>query len=212
MTVFHARQVRALRIAVATGVVAALILPLGIAAAWNQLLDSRASTSVATGGITIPSTPAALMAAIGEGGQLSHVVVATLAANGVGGTVVLLPIGAATETTQLDDARASDTKDASAAEPPRRLADVYATDGLGGLANEVQGLLDVSFVAVGALARVELINLFAPMGGVDVLLDREVVTLAVDGTPTKLAEVGQATYPIDRVVDILLARSAKEKE
>ena len=212
MTVFHARQVRALRIAVATGVVAALILPLGIAAAWNQLLDSRASTSVATGGITIPSTPAALMAAIGEGGQLSHVVVATLAANGVGGTVVLLPIGAATETTQLDDARASDTKDASAAEPPRRLADVYATDGLGGLANEVQGLLDVSFVAVGALARVELINLFAPMGGVDVLLDREVVTLAVDGTPTKLAEVGQATYPIDRVVDILLARSAGEKE
>ena len=190
MTVFHARQVRALRIAVATGVVAALILPLGIAAAWNQLLDSRASTSVATGGITIPNTPAALMAAIGEGGQLSHVIVATLAANGVGGTVVLLPIGAATETTQLDDAPASDAKDSSDAEPPRRLADVYATDGLGGLANEVQGLLDVSFVAVGALARVELINLFAPMGGVDVLLDREVVTLAVDGTPTKLAEVG----------------------
>jgi hypothetical protein len=208
VTVFHARQVRALRVAIATGVAAALVLPIGIAAAWNQLLDSRASTTVATGGITIPDTPAALLAAIGEGGQLSHVVVATLAANGVGGTVVLLPIGAATETTQLDDAPVSDAKDASTAEPPRRLADVYATDGLGGLANEVQGLLDVSFVAVGALARVELINLFAPMGGVDVLLDREVVTLAVDGTPTKLADVGQATYPIDRVVDILLARGA----
>jgi hypothetical protein len=72
--------------------------------------------------------------------------------------------------------------------------------------------LDVSFVAVGALGRVELINLFAPMGGVSVLLDREVVTVAVDGTPTKLASVGEETYPIDRVVDILLARGDKEKE
>ena len=64
-----------------------------------------------------------------------------------GGTLVLLPIGAATETVAADSA---DTT-AGDAKLPRRLADVYATDGLGGLANEVQGLLDLSFVAVGAL-------------------------------------------------------------
>jgi hypothetical protein len=95
---------------------------------------------------------------------------------------------------------------------PQRLADVYANDGLGGLANEVQGLLDVSFVAVGALGRAELVALFAPLGGVDVLLDRDVVTVAVDGTPTKLASAGEASFPIDRLVDILLARRADEKE
>ncbi|MEY3615886.1 MAG: hypothetical protein RLZZ518_888 [Actinomycetota bacterium] len=205
MTVFHSRQVRALRIAVASGVAAALALPLGIATAWNQLLDSRAATSVTQQGVAIPDTPAALIAVTGQGGQLLHVFVATLAADGVGGTVVLVPIGTATEV-------AVPEKQNEPAEVSRRLADVYAQDGLNGLANEVQGVLDVSFVAVGALGRVELINLFAPMGGVNVLLDREVVTVAVDGTPTKLASVGEETYPIDRVVDILLARGDKEKE
>jgi len=209
VTTFRAKQVRALRIAIASGVAAALILPIGVAMAWNQLLDSRSSTSVATDLITIPDTPAALVAALGEGGQLSHLFVATLDASGVGGTIVLMPIGAATETAAAETDDAGDTTDPQV---PQRLADVYATDGLGGLANEVQGLLDVSFVAVGALGRAELVGILSPLGGVDVLLDRDVVTVAVDGTPTKLATAGEASYTVDRVVDILLARRANEKE
>jgi len=209
MTVFKEKQVRALRVAIAAGVAAALILPLGVAVAWNQLLDSQSATSVESSAITIPDTPAALVAGLGEGGQLSHLFVATLDASGVGGTVVLVPIGAATE---IQTVQADDAAEESSPQVSQRLADVYATDGLGGLANEVQGLLDVSFVAVGALSRVDLINLFAPLGGVDVLLDREVVTVAVDGTPTRLAGAGQESYPIDRVVDILLARRPNEKE
>ena len=208
MTTFRSRQVRALRIAIATGVASALMLPLGGVVAWNQLLDSRSSTAVTVNAIAIPDTPAALVAALGEGGQLSHLFVATMDASGVGGTLVLLPIGAATETVAADSA---DTT-AGDAKLPRRLADVYATDGLGGLANEVQGLLDLSFVAVGALTRAELIDVLAPLGGVDVLLDRDVVTVAVDGTPTKLASAGETSYPIDRLVDILLARRPNEKE
>ncbi len=209
MTTFRAKQVRALRIAIASGVAAALILPIGVAMAWNQLLDSRSSTSVAADLITIPDTPAALVAALGEGGQLSHLFVATLDASGVGGTIVLLPIGAATETAAAETDDAGDTTDPQV---PQRLADVYATDGLGGLANEVQGLLDVSFVAVGALGRAELVGILSPLGGVDVLLDRDVVTVAVDGTLTKLATAGESSYTVDRVVDILLARRANEKE
>ena len=208
MTAFRHKQVRALRIAIAAGVVAALVLPLGAVTAWNQLLDSRAATRVAVDLVAIPDTPAALVAALGEGGQLSHLFVATLDASGVGGTVVLLTIGAATETAAAD----ADTNDGADPQVPQRLADVYANDGLGGLANEVQGLLDVSFVAVGALGRAELVALFAPLGGVDVLLDRDVVTVAVDGTPTKLASAGEASFPIDRLVDILLARRVDEKE
>ncbi|MFM8507484.1 MAG: hypothetical protein ACKOBR_07325 [Actinomycetota bacterium] len=209
MTTFRAKRVRALRIAIASGVASALVLPLGVTLAWNQLLDSRASTAIVTSAVAIPDTPAALVAGLGEGGQLSHLFVATLDASGVGGTVVLLPIGAATEveTPVVDDATAE-----SPVAVPKRLAEVYATDGLGGLANEVQGLLDVSFVAVGALGRVELINVLAPLGGVDVLLDRDVVTVAVDGTPTKLASAGESSYPIDRLVDIVLARRPNEKE
>ena len=209
MTTFRAKQVRALRIAIASGVAAALILPIGVAMAWNQLLDSRSSTSVATDLVTIPDTPAALIAAVGEGGQLSHLFVATLDASGVGGTIVLLPIGAATETAAAETDDAGDTTDPQV---PQRLADVYATDGLGGLANEVPGLLDVSFVAVGALGRAELVGILSPLGGVDVLLDRDVVTVAVDGTVTKLATAGESSYTVDRVVDILLARRANEKE
>ena len=209
MTTFRAKRVRALRIAIASGVAAALILPIGVAMAWNQLLDSRSSTSVAADLITIPDTPAALVAALGEGGQLSHLFVATLDASGVGGTIVLMPIGAATETAAAETDDAGDTIDPQV---PQRLADVYATDGLGGLANEVQGLLDVSFVAVGALGRAELVGILSPLGGVDVLLDRDVVTVAVDGTPTKLATAGEASYTVARVVDILLARRANEKE
>lgn len=210
MTTFRSRQMRALRIATASGVVAALVLPLGGVIAWNQLLDSQSSSRVAASTITIPDTPAALVAALGEGGQLSHLFVATLDADGVGGTVVLLPTGAATEV------QSQEADDESTENPisrvPQRLADVYAKDGLGRLANEVQGLLDISFVAVGALSRAELINVLAPLGGVDVLLDRDVTTVAVDGTPTKLATAGQTSYPVDRVVDILLARESNEKE
>jgi hypothetical protein len=209
VTTFRAKRVRALRIAIASGVAATLILPIGVAMAWNQLLDSRSSTSVAADLITIPDTPAALVAALGEGGQLSHLFVATLDASGVGGTIVLMPIGAATETAAAETDDAGDTTDPQV---PQRLADVYATDGLGGLANEVQGLLDVSFVAVGALGRAELVGILSPLGGVDVLLDRDVITVAVDGTPTKLATAGEASYTVDRVVDILLARRANEKE
>lgn len=204
MTAFRSRQLRALRIAIVAGIAAALTLPIGVTLAWNQLLDSRASTSVGGASISIPDTPAALIAALGQGGQLSQLFVATLAADGVGGTVVMVPIGAATEVAPVANPKKQEVS--------RRLADVFATDGLTGLANEVQGLLDVSFVATGALGRVELINLFAPLGGVDVLLDREVVTVAVDGTVTKLADAGEALYPIDRVVDILLARRTNERE
>ena len=204
MTAFRSRQLRALRIAIATGVAAALTLPIGVTLAWNQLLDSRASTSVDGASISVPDTPAALIAALGQGGQLSQLFVATLAVDGVGGTVVMLPIGAATEVAQVANANKQEVS--------RRLADVFATDGLAGLTNEVQGLLDVSFVATGALSRPDLINLLAPLGGVDVLLDREVTTVAVDGTITKLADAGEALYPIYRVVDILLARRTNEKE
>jgi hypothetical protein len=199
-----------LRIATASGVVAALLLPLGGVIAWNQLLDSQSSSRVTSSNITIPDTPAAMVAVLGEGGQLSHLYVATLDVDGVGGTVVLVPIGAATEVPpqDADDESAED----AVVRVPQRLADVYAKDGLGRLANEVQGLLDISFVAVGALGRAELINVLAPLGGVDILLDRDVTTVAVDGTPTKLATAGQTSYPIDRVVDIVIARAANEKE
>jgi hypothetical protein len=208
VTTFHSRQVRALRIAIATGVVSALMLPLGGVVAWNQLLDSRSSTTVTVSAMTIPDTPAALVAIVGDGGQLSHLFVTTLDARGVGGTFVLLPIGAATETESQESTPAND----DAQQLSRRLAEVFANDGLGGLANEVQGLLDLSFVAVGALGRAEMINVLAPLGGVDVLLDRPVVAVAVDGTPTQLAGPGAQSFTVDRVVDILIARRPNEKE
>ncbi|NDD62052.1 MAG: hypothetical protein EBZ46_07345 [Actinobacteria bacterium] len=210
MSVSAARQRRAIRVALAATVVAVAALPVGGVLAWNQLLDSRASTTVAVESLSIPETPAALVAALGAGGQLSHVWVATLDASGVGGTVVLLPIGAATEQAPVD--AASTDGSATTSTPAERLAEVYARDGMGGLANEVQGLLDVSFVSVGALTRTELINVFAPLGGVDVLLDRPVVSVAVDGTPTQLAGPGEQSFAIDRVVDILIARRPNEKE
>lgn len=205
MTTFRARQLRALRIAVASGVVAALILPIGVVTAWNQLLDSGSGTTLASDSITIPDTPAALVAVPGAGGQLSHLFVAALDASGVGGTVVLLPIGAATETL-------AEEIEGGAEQLPRRLADVYATDGMAALTDEVQGLLDVSFTSSGVLERSEMIDLFEPLGGVDVLLDRDVIDVAVDGTATRLASAGESSYTIDRVVDILLARRPNEKE
>jgi hypothetical protein len=205
VTTFRSRQLRALRIAVASGVTAALLLPLGVVLAWNQLLDSGSATTLAADTITVPDTPTALVAVPGTGGQLSHLFVAVLDASGVGGTVVLLPIGSATET--IVDA---DTN----AEPrlPRRLADVYAADGMAGLSDEVQGLLDVSFTTTGVFGRAELIDVLAPLGGVDVLLDRDVVAVAADGTATTLAGAGESSYTVDRVVDILLARRPNEKE
>lgn len=198
MTALPRRAQRRLRIAIIAGIVAALVLPIGGATAWQRLLNSQSGTSIGISAQLIPSTPAALLAGVGPGGQLSALAVLALDPSGVGGTVVLVPVGTATEVSG-DDAT-------------KRLAEVFADDGLDGLVAETQAVLDVSFVTAAAYDRAQFIDLLAPLGAITVLLDRDVVVTGADGTDAVLATTGEQPLPVDRVVDVLLARRAQETE
>jgi len=198
VTALSERAQRRLRIAVIAGVVAAAMLPIGGALAWQRLLNSDSGTSLSVSTQTVPSTPAALLAGIGSGGQLASLAVLALDPSGVGGTVVLVPVGTATEV--------------APGENSARLAEVFADEGLDGLVAETQAALDVSFVTAAAYDRARFIDMLAPLGAVTVLLDRDVVVSAADGTDAVIATTGEQPLPVDRVVDVLLARRAQESE
>jgi hypothetical protein len=198
MTALAERARRRIRIAIGAGVVSALMLPIGGALAWQRLLNSQSGTSVTATTQEVPSTPAALLAGVGAGGQLSSLAVLALDPSGVGGTVVLVPVGTATEV--------------AAGDTSSRLAEVFAEDGLDGLVAETQAVLDVSFVTAAAYDREQLIDVLAPLGAITVLLDRDVIVTGADGTDVVLATTGEQPLPVDRVVDVLLARRAQESE
>jgi hypothetical protein len=198
MTALVERARRRIRIAIGAGVVSALMLPIGGALAWQRLLNSQSGTSVTATAQEVPSTPTALLAGVGAGGQLSSLAVLALDPSGVGGTVVLVPVGTATEV--------------AAGDTSSRLAEVFAEDGLDGLVAETQAVLDVSFVTAAAYDREQLIDVLAPLGAITVLLDRDVVVTGADGTDVILATTGEQPLPVDRVVDVLLARRAQESE
>jgi hypothetical protein len=100
----------------------------------------------------------------------------------------------------------------AAGDTSSRLAEVFAEDGLDGLVAETQAVLDVSFVTAAAYGRGDFIDLLAPLGAITVLLDRDVVVTAPDDTEVVLATTGEQPLPVDRVVDVLLARRAQESE
>ena len=110
------------------GLLGMVMLPSGLALAANSLLHSTDGDSVDTKNIiTIPSTPAALLAVVDGNGFVASLQMIALAPGGRGGTIVSIPVGAASVVTS--------------SEAPRRLGDAFLLNGLDGLTTDVEGLL-----------------------------------------------------------------------
>jgi len=175
-----------------------VMLPSGLALAANSLLHSTDGDSVDTKNIiTIPSTPAALLAVVDGNGFVASLQMIALAPGGRGGTIVSIPVGAASVV--------------ASSEAPRRLGDAFLLNGLDGLTTDVEGLLNVTFTAKAAVTETEMVAMLGADRAVNVEIDRAVNTLL----PTGIQEIlpaGKHTLTSAQVAGILASNQAGAPE
>ena len=180
------------------GLLGMVMLPSGLALAANSLLHSTDGDSVDTKNIiTIPSTPAALLAVVDGNGFVASLQMIALAPGGLGGTIVSIPVGAASVVTS--------------SEAPRRLGDAFLLNGLDGLTTDVEGLLNVTFTAKAAVTETEMVAMLGADRAVNVEIDRAVNTLL----PTGIQEIlpaGKHTLTSAQVAGILASNQAGAPE
>ena len=180
------------------GLLGMVMLPSGLALAANSLLHSTDGDSVDTKNVMkIPSTPAALLAVVDGNGFVASLQMIALAPGGRGGTIVSIPVGAASVV--------------AAGEAPRRLGDAFLLNGIDGLTTDVEGLLNVTFTAKAAVTEVEMAAMIAGERDVNVEIDRAVNTLL----PTGIQEIlpaGKHTLTSAQVAGILASNQAGAPE
>jgi len=180
------------------GLLGMVLLPSGLALAANSLLHSTDGDSVDTKNvIKIPSTPAALLAVVDGNGFVASLQMIALAPGGRGGTIVSIPVGAASVVTS--------------SEAPRRLGDAFLLNGLDGLTTDVEGLLNVTFTTKAAVTEAEMAAMLGGDRAVNVEIDRAVNTLL----PTGIQEIlpaGKHTLTSAQVAGILASNQAGAPE
>ena len=180
------------------GLLGMVMLPSGLALAANSLLHSTDGDSVDSKNVMkIPSTPAALLAVVDGNGFVASLQMIALAPGGRGGTIVSIPVGAASVV--------------AAGEAPRRLGDAFLLNGIDGLTTDVEGLLNVTFTAKAAVTEVEMAAMLAGERDVNVEIDRAVNTLL----PTGIQEIlpaGKHTLTSAQVAGILASNQAGAPE
>jgi len=180
------------------GLLGMVMLPSGLALAANSLLHSTDGDSVDTKNIIkIPSTPAALLAVVDGNGFVASLQMIALAPGGRGGTIVSIPVGAASVVTS--------------SEAPRRLGDAFLLNGLDGLTTDVEGLLNVTFTTKAAVTEAEMAAMLGGDRAVNVEIDRAVNTLL----PTGIQEIlpaGKHTLTSAQVAGILASNQAGAPE
>lgn len=180
------------------GLLGMVMLPSGLALAANSLLHSTDGDSVDTKNVMkIPSTPAALLAVVDGNGFVASLQMIALAPGGRGGTIVSIPVGAASVV--------------AVGEAPRRLGDAFLLNGIDGLTTDVEGLLNVTLTAKAAVTEAEMAAMIAGERDVNVEIDRAVNTLL----PTGIQEIlpaGKHTLTSAQVAGILASNQAGAPE
>ena len=180
------------------GLLGMVMLPSGLALAANSLLHSTDGDSVDSKNVMkIPSTPAALLAVVDGNGFVASLQMIALAPGGRGGTIVSIPVGAASVV--------------AAGEAPRRLGDAFLLNGVDGLTTDVEGLLNVTFTAKAAVTEVEMAAMIAGERDVNVEIDRAVNTLLPSGIQ-EILPAGKHTLTSAQVAGILASNQAGAPE
>lgn len=140
-------------IALGVGAVALVMVPVAGVVAGSAMTRSEAAVNVGVEQILeIPPTPVGVVATVNDEGTMTSITAFAVSPQGVGGTVVLVPVGARV--------RASGVMGATlVAVGGSRLGDVYAAEGVDNFRRDLVGLLNTSveFVEVLADADVRLL-------------------------------------------------------
>lgn len=199
MTALPERRRRRTVTAVATGVIAALALPVGLVVGVTSLLNSTSGDNVGSDDtIAIPSTPAALVVGVNNRNEVVMSAVFALAPGGVGGTIISLPVG--TNAKKV------------ASSPIHRLADTYTTGGIEAYALDVEGTLNVSFSLVQQVSTGDLASMFTSLGERTVVLDRPVSETDGDGETITIVSAGEQVLSPGQMAEALMAAPVGARE
>ena len=185
-------------VAFGAGVLVLVLLPVSVVVAWRAIRDSKAAQEVvALPSRELPTTPIAILAVTDELNFLSSISIVALTPDGAGGTVMIMPVGLMVP--------------GQPAGQPKRLADVYGSDGVDALKTAVESATNsqIDLIAVnGVDATAELI---ARVGTTTPTYEVDVTDTETDATRT-VAAAGVNEFSPLQAAQVLAARDVSQIE
>ena len=169
---------RTVLVALAALLVAAALPLLGWKAA-RTIANSREGKAVEAGPPVgrLPSTPAALLVALDDAGAPAGLTVLSVAADGRGGTAVVVPLGTAAYLDGLAK--------------PVRVDSAFKDGGLDAQTRAVESVLGISTTTSQAVNEDQLASLLAPYAPVEVTFDTPVLETASNGATREVLSAGE---------------------
>ena len=172
MSTLKQRRRRQTWAAFGAGILVLTMLPVSVVVAWRAIRDSKAAEEVvALPSRELPTTPTAILAVTDELNFLTSLNIVALTPEGAGGTVMILPVGLMVPGQPVGQ--------------PKRLADVYGSDGVDALRSAVESVTN---------SQIDLIS----VNGVDATA--ELIARAGTTTPTYAADVTDTETDATRIV------------
>ena len=185
-------------VAFGAGIMVLVLLPVSVVVAWRAIRDSKAAQEiVALPSRDLPTTPTAILAVTDELNFLTSLSIVALTPDGVGGTVMIMPVGLMVS--------------GQPAGQPKRLADVYGSDGVDALKSAVEGATNsqIDLIAVnGVDATAELI---ARVGTTTPTYEVDVTDTETDATRS-VASAGVNEFSPLQAAQVLAARDISQME
>ena len=185
-------------VAFGAGIMVLVLLPVSVVVAWRAIRDSKAAQEiVALPSRDLPTTPTAILAVTDELNFLTSLSIVALTPDGVGGTVMIMPVGLMVS--------------GQPAGQPKRLADVYGSDGVDALKSAVESVTNsqIDLIAVnGVDATAELI---ARVGTTTPTYEVDVTDTETDATRS-VASAGVNEFSPLQAAQVLAARDISQME
>ena len=198
MTTLKQRRRRQTWVAFGAGVLVLTMLPVSVVVAWRAIRDSKAAQEVvALPSRGLPTTPTAILAVTDEQNFLTSISIVALTPEGAGGTVMILPVGL--------------MKPGQPAGQPKRLADVYGSDGVDALKAAVESVTN-SQIDVIAVNGVDVTaELIARAGTTSPTYATDVTDTETDATRIVVAAGANQLTPI-QAAQVLASRDVAQME
>ena len=198
MSTLKQRRRRQTWVAFGAGVLVLTMLPVSVVVAWRAIRDSKAAQEVvALPSRELPTTPTAILAVTDEQNFLTSISIVALTPEGAGGTVMILPVGL--------------MKPGQPAGQPKRLADVYGSDGVDALKAAVESVTN-SQIDVIAVNGVDVTaELIARAGTTSPTYATDVTDTETDATRIVVAAGANQLTPI-QAAQVLASRDVAQME
>ena len=198
MSVLARRRRRRTLIALASGIVVMASLPVSAVVAWRAVRDSKAAEAVvALPTVAIPTTPTAILATTDEQNYLASLSILAIAPNGAGGTIMSLPVGLAMNGQPEGE--------------PKRLADVYGSDGPEALKTAVESLTNTQIDLIAVEGVDGTGDLLARVGTIEARFSADVLD-SQDDQIRKVADQGPNSFTPLQAAAVLVARDGDQPE